>query len=173
MNNVNFLRSKKRKRLTIAALILCGGFIIACILSKFGYDYIFQRVEVGSNAAYAEYTDLDPEKYSRSMVLFISGDHQLTGYINGSRTDKGIAQIPVMIIHGKEDRTLRPEVSGIISCQSEINNTDVLYVLRDTEHQNGHVDLVYALDESQETTGGLDKALFDDINRMFENAVTK
>ncbi len=82
-------------------------------------------------------------------------------------------QIPVMIIHGTEDKTLRYDVGSIISCQDKISNPNVIYISRDCENQNGHTNLVFAVDEDNNLTGVLDEDLFADINQFFEQAIVK
>lgn len=53
------------------------------------------------------------------------------------------ANIPVLLVHGSKDPTVRVDGSAIISLKEEITNPKVQYVLWDKEQQNGHLDVLY------------------------------
>jgi len=53
------------------------------------------------------------------------------------------AGIPVMLVHGSKDPTVRIDGSAIISCKEEITNPKVQYILWEKESQNGHLDVLY------------------------------
>lgn len=53
------------------------------------------------------------------------------------------ADIPVMLVHGSKDPTVKPEGSAIISCKNEITNSKVQYLLWEKDGQNGHLDVLY------------------------------
>ncbi len=55
------------------------------------------------------------------------------------------SNVPVMLIHGTEDKTLRYDWSGIISHKNKITNPNVLYISRNQPGQNGHADLMFSL----------------------------
>jgi len=78
-----------------------------------------------------------------------------------------------MIIHGTEDKTLRYDVSGIISCQDKIKNPNAIYKMRDHENQNGHTNLIFAVDADENILSALDEDLFTSINQLFEQAIVK
>lgn len=50
--------------------------------------------------------------------------------------------VPVLLIHGTEDKTLRYDWCGIISHQDAITNPRVQYISRSIPGQNGHSDLM-------------------------------
>lgn len=53
------------------------------------------------------------------------------------------ADIPVLLVHGKEDTTVRLDGSATFSLKEEIVNPKVQYLLWETERQNGHLDVLY------------------------------
>lgn len=53
------------------------------------------------------------------------------------------ADIPVMLVHGSKDPTVRIDGAATISCKEEITNPKVQYILWDKENQNGHLDVLY------------------------------
>ena len=53
------------------------------------------------------------------------------------------ADVPVMLVHGSEDPTVRLDGSATFSCKEEITNPKVEYLLWETEQQNGHLDILY------------------------------
>ncbi len=53
------------------------------------------------------------------------------------------ADIPVMLVHGSKDLTVRLDGSATISCKEEITNPKVEYLLWEAEQQNGHLDVLY------------------------------
>lgn len=59
------------------------------------------------------------------------------------------AGIPVMLVHGSKDPTVRIDGSAIISCKEEITNPKVQYILWEKENQNGHLDVLYEVEARQ------------------------
>ena len=53
------------------------------------------------------------------------------------------ADIPILLVHGNADKTVRIDGSAIISCKEEITNSKVQYLLWEKENQNGHMDILY------------------------------
>lgn len=53
------------------------------------------------------------------------------------------ANIPVLLVHGSKDPTVRIDGAAIISCKEEIMNPKVQYLLWEKEKQNGHRDVLY------------------------------
>lgn len=53
------------------------------------------------------------------------------------------ADIPVLLVHGSEDPTVRLDGSATFSCKEEITNPKVEYLLWEVEQQNGHLDVLY------------------------------
>lgn len=53
------------------------------------------------------------------------------------------AGIPVLLVHGSEDVTVRLNRTATFSCKEEITNPKVKYLLWETEGQNGHLDVLY------------------------------
>jgi len=56
------------------------------------------------------------------------------------------ADIPVILIHGSKDPTVRIDGAATISCKEEITNSKVKYLLWEKENQNGHLDVLYAVE---------------------------
>lgn len=59
------------------------------------------------------------------------------------------ADIPVLLVHGSKDPTVRIDGSAIISCKEEITNPKVQYILWEKENQNGHLDVLYEVEARQ------------------------
>lgn len=55
-----------------------------------------------------------------------------------------IAGIPVLLVHGAEDKTVRLDGAALVSCKETITNSKVKYLLWKKEGQNGHLDVLYA-----------------------------
>ena len=53
------------------------------------------------------------------------------------------AGIPVLLVHGSKDKTVRLDGAATISCKEEITNSKVEYLLWEKEGQNGHLDVLY------------------------------
>lgn len=53
------------------------------------------------------------------------------------------ADVPVLLVHGSKDTTVRLDGSATISCKEEIKNPKVQYILWDKEQQDGHLDVLY------------------------------
>lgn len=53
------------------------------------------------------------------------------------------ADIPVLLVHGSKDPTVRLDGSATFSLKEEITNPKVQYILWDKEQQNGHLDVLY------------------------------
>ena len=53
------------------------------------------------------------------------------------------AGIPVLLVHGSKDPTVRLDGSATISLKEEITNSKVQYLLWDKDQQNGHLDVLY------------------------------
>ena len=53
------------------------------------------------------------------------------------------ADIPVLLVHGSKDPTVKLEGAATISCKEEITNPKVQYLLWEKEGQNGHLDVLY------------------------------
>lgn len=53
------------------------------------------------------------------------------------------AGIPVFLVHGSEDKTVRIDGAATISCKDEITNPKVQYLLWEKEKQNGHLDVLF------------------------------
>ena len=53
------------------------------------------------------------------------------------------ANVPVLLVHGSEDATVRLNRAATFSCKEEITNGKVLYLLWEKEGQNGHLDVLY------------------------------
>ena len=56
------------------------------------------------------------------------------------------AGIPVLVVHGKEDKTVRLSGSALFSCKEDIISPKVQYLLWEKEGQNGHLDILYSID---------------------------
>jgi len=153
-----------------------GGYAVTSILN---YDYPISAVvsvagfDTPQKAIY-DYAVCKAKVLGAIGFPFFWGYHCMVfgGDSNISATD-GInhTQIPVMIIHGTGDKTLRYHVSGIISNQDRIENPNVIYIFRDQENQNGHTNLMFAVDDNKNPTGLLDEDLFYNINQLFEQAI--
>lgn len=59
------------------------------------------------------------------------------------------AGIPVLLAHGSKDTTVRIDGAALISCKEEITNPKVQYLLWEKEKQNGHLDVLYAVDATE------------------------
>lgn len=59
------------------------------------------------------------------------------------------AGIPVLLVHGSKDATVRIDGSALVSCNEEITNPKVQYVLWEKEGQNGHLDIRYDVDANE------------------------
>lgn len=59
------------------------------------------------------------------------------------------ADIPVILVHGSKDPTVRIDGSATISCKEEITNPKVQYLLWEKENQNGHLDVLYEVEAKQ------------------------
>lgn len=59
------------------------------------------------------------------------------------------AGIPVLLVHGSKDSTVRIDGSATISCKNEITNPKVEYLLWEKDGQNGHLDVLYSVDASE------------------------
>ena len=77
--------------------------------------------------------------------------------------------VPVMVVHGTEDQTLRYDRCGIIAHQAQITSPNVLYVTRGGEGQNGHSNFRFS--EEAPAFTQLDTALFEEIDRFYEAAL--
>lgn len=53
------------------------------------------------------------------------------------------ADVPVLLVHGSKDTTVRLDGSATFSLKEEITNQKVRYILWDKEQQNGHLDVLY------------------------------
>ena len=53
------------------------------------------------------------------------------------------ADVPVLLVHGSKDTTVRLDGSATFSLKEEITNQKVQYILWDKEQQNGHLDVLY------------------------------
>lgn len=53
------------------------------------------------------------------------------------------ADVPVLLVHGSEDPTVRLDGAATFSCKEEIVNPKVQYLLWEQEGQNGHLDVLY------------------------------
>ena len=53
------------------------------------------------------------------------------------------ANVPVLLVHGSEDVTVRLDRAATFSCKEEITNPKVQYLLWKKEGQNGHLDVLY------------------------------
>lgn len=54
--------------------------------------------------------------------------------------------VPVLLVHGSEDKTVRLDGAALFSCKEEITNPKVKYLLWEKEGQNGHLDVLYTAD---------------------------
>lgn len=77
--------------------------------------------------------------------------------------------VPVMVVHGTEDQTLRYDGCGIIAHQAQITNPNVVYVTRDAEGQNNHSNLRFSAEAP--AFAQLDMVLFEEIDRFYEVAL--
>lgn len=59
------------------------------------------------------------------------------------------AGVPVLVVHGSKDITVRTDGAALISCRDEITNSKVQYLLWEKEGQNGHMDLLYSVDATE------------------------
>jgi len=155
-----------------------GGYAVAAILN---YDYPISAVacvagfDTPQKAIY-DYAVCKANIFGAIGVPFFWGYHCIIfGKNSNISAVDGInnTQIPVMIIHGTEDKTLRYDVSGIISCQDKIKNPNAIYKMRDHENQNGHTNLIFAVDADENILSALDEDLFTGINQLFEQAIVK
>lgn len=71
---------------------------------------------------------------------FLFGENANISAIDGINS----SNVPVMLIHGTEDKTLRYNWCGIISHQEQIHNPNVEYISRSQPGQNGHSDLMFS-----------------------------
>jgi len=79
------------------------------------------------------------------------------------------ADIPVLLIHGNADKTVRIDGSAIISCKEKITNSKVQYLLWEKENQNGHMDILYdAIDNAGRSK--VNKELMQKIVEFYESA---
>ena len=53
------------------------------------------------------------------------------------------ADVPVLLVHGSKDPTVRLDGSATFSLKEEITNPKVQYILWEKEQQNGHLDVLY------------------------------
>lgn len=56
------------------------------------------------------------------------------------------AGIPVLLIHGSEDKTVRLDGAALFSCKKDIKNPKVEYLLWEKEGNNGHLEVLYTAD---------------------------
>lgn len=80
-----------------AVLFLC----VMMIFVKSAYDDHFRRTELRDQTGYLRYEDV-PE-IERSVVKFMSGKNELTGYLYGEETEKGLVVIAHGLGYGAED----------------------------------------------------------------------
>lgn len=153
-----------------------GGYAVTSILN---YDYPISAVvsvagfDTPQKAIYdyavckAKFFGAIGFPFFWSYHCFVFGENS-----NISATD-GInhTETPVMIIHGTEDKTLRYDVSSIISCQEKIKNPKVIYITREQENQNGHTNLILAVDADKNRMETIDEELFFRINQFYEQAI--
>ena len=59
------------------------------------------------------------------------------------------AGIPVLLVHGSKDPTVRIDGAATISCKAEITNSKVEYLLWEEEGQNGHLEVLYSVEASE------------------------
>ena len=59
------------------------------------------------------------------------------------------AGIPVIIAHGSKDTTVRVDGAALISCNEEITNPKVAYLLWEKEGQTGHMDVLYSVEATK------------------------
>lgn len=153
-----------------------GGYAVASVLN---YDYPISAVvsvagfETPQKAVY-DYAVCKAKALGAIGFPFFWGYHcVIFGEDSNISALDGInnTQIPVMIIHGTEDKTLRYDVSSIISCQDKVKNPNVIYITRNQENQNGHTNLILAADTNKKSMGILDEDLFFSINQLFEQAI--
>ena len=59
------------------------------------------------------------------------------------------AGIPVLLVHGSKDSTVRIGGAATISCKEEITNSKVQYLLWEKEGQDGHLNVLYSVEASE------------------------
>lgn len=79
------------------------------------------------------------------------------------------SDIPVMIIHGTNDKTVSPTGAGIIAHKNEITNPNVVYVRRDDEYNNGHNSLFYT--EERSKYAGEKNKLYDELSDKYDGEI--
>ena len=126
-----------------------GGYAVTAVLND-GYDIKGAVSIAGYSTPKEALYDFAEGRTGIFGVIgfpFFWGYHNLLfgGQANVSAID-GINRsgIPVMLVHGTADKTLRYNKSGIISHRALITNPQAVYITRDSEGQNGHSDLVYS-----------------------------
>ena len=77
--------------------------------------------------------------------------------------------VPVLLVHGSEDKTVRIDGSAIISCKGEITNPNVQYLLWEKENQNGHMDILYDA-QNHERRSKVNEELMGKIVEFYESA---
>lgn len=133
-----------------------GGWAVAAVLDR-GYG-VAAAVSVAGFATPKE-----------ALYDFSTGKAGIFGYIGypfmwayHSLKFGGIANVsaveainssglPVMVVHGVNDTTLRYDGSAIMAHRREITNPSVVFVTRDTPGQDGHSDLMFGADANAYT----------------------
>ena len=77
--------------------------------------------------------------------------------------------VPVLLVHGSEDKTVRIDGSAIISCKEKITNSNVQYLLWEKENQNGHMDILYDA-QNHERRSKVNEELMGKIVEFYESA---
>jgi len=128
-----------------------GGYAVAAVLN---FNHRITAVASVSgfnnpNKMIREWAKRMVGKWSYIMIPFMVL-HQRTLF--GKKLDimavDGInkADVPVLLVHGSKDPTVRVDGSAIISCKEGITNPKVQYILWEKEKQNGHLDVLYSVD---------------------------
>jgi predicted alpha/beta hydrolase len=139
-----------------AALPIClvghswGGYAVAAVLnhdhprvkavvSFSGYnDGMEMFTEAGVSSVGSAYYFMYPQLWAIQKELF--GDAMNKTAVDGINT----SDLPVIVVHGKDDDTVSASKTSIYAHRGEITNPNVEIVYKDGDYGTGHVNVLYS-----------------------------
>ena len=143
-----------------------GGYGVCAAMGKFP-----EVKGVVSVSAYADSADMLLEYSVKGMSVFGVIEYPITAIYNlivfgGDVFNNAVSGInsssaPVMIIHGKDDKTVNPDGAALIKYRDRITNPGAVYL---EIEDRGHNNTLYS-----ENAVDLNKAYSDEINALYES----
>lgn len=170
---LNYIESNQRFGYESIALMghSRGGYAVSCVL---GYDHDIAAVVSVSGVnsamegimgystdyvgplAYGNYGFL----WAYQAMLFGAETVDLQAHEEISQSS-----VPVLVVHGANDRDFPPEENSIYAHRDEITREGVEYLLLDKEGQSGHTDLLF------DGQSGANEVLMSQISQFLEKSI--